>query len=88
MTELEMIMLDWFGKMIGLPKEFLPFNEHGRGGGVIQVGISVFSSGEKSWFRARQASVTLWLCLQRGSKSRNNFVNVFLSSRKVYSCRN
>jgi len=37
MTELEMIMLEWFGKMIGLPKEFLPLTEGGKGGGVIQV---------------------------------------------------
>ncbi|EPB67589.1 hypothetical protein ANCCEY_13317 [Ancylostoma ceylanicum] len=37
MTELEMIMLNWFGKMIGLPKEFLPLTEGGKGGGVIQV---------------------------------------------------
>ncbi|PIO64939.1 pyridoxal-dependent decarboxylase domain protein, partial [Teladorsagia circumcincta] len=36
MTELEMIMLHWFGKMIGLPKEFLPLTEGGKGGGVIQ----------------------------------------------------
>lgn len=37
MTELEMIMLDWFGRMIGLPDEFLPFTEGTKGGGVIQV---------------------------------------------------
>ncbi|KHN71251.1 Aromatic-L-amino-acid decarboxylase [Toxocara canis] len=40
MTELEIIMLDWFGKMIGLPPEFLPFTENGRGGGVIQGSAS------------------------------------------------
>ncbi|CAJ0606705.1 unnamed protein product [Cylicocyclus nassatus] len=39
-TELEMIMLDWFGKMIGLPKEFLPLTEGGKGGGVIQGSAS------------------------------------------------
>uniref|UniRef100_A0A0K0DMJ5 Aromatic-L-amino-acid decarboxylase n=1 Tax=Angiostrongylus cantonensis TaxID=6313 RepID=A0A0K0DMJ5_ANGCA len=33
MTELEIVMLNWFGKMIGLPKEFLPLTEGGRGGG-------------------------------------------------------
>lgn len=37
MTELEIIMLDWFGRMIGLPDAFLPFTENGKGGGVIQV---------------------------------------------------
>jgi hypothetical protein len=37
MTELEMHMLQWFGEMIGIPVEFLPFTENGSGGGVIQV---------------------------------------------------
>lgn len=32
-----MVMLEWFGKMIGLPSDFLPFTEGGNGGGVIQV---------------------------------------------------
>ena len=36
-TELEMVMLDWLGRMIGLPDDFLPFAEGGNGGGVIQV---------------------------------------------------
>ncbi|ULU04447.1 hypothetical protein L3Y34_017308 [Caenorhabditis briggsae] len=40
MTELELIMLDWFGKMIGLPAEFLPLTENGKGGGVIQSSAS------------------------------------------------
>uniref|UniRef100_A0A0K0FBH7 MIP05841p (inferred by orthology to a D. melanogaster protein) n=1 Tax=Strongyloides venezuelensis TaxID=75913 RepID=A0A0K0FBH7_STRVS len=40
MTELEMIMLDWFGNMMGLPKEFLPFTPNGNGGGVIQGSAS------------------------------------------------
>ncbi|KAK5967819.1 Aromatic-L-amino-acid decarboxylase, partial [Trichostrongylus colubriformis] len=40
MTELELIMLHWFGKMIGLPKEFLPLTEGGKGGGVIQGSAS------------------------------------------------
>ncbi|XP_076342538.1 aromatic-L-amino-acid decarboxylase-like isoform X2 [Tachypleus tridentatus] len=34
-TELEMMMLDWLGKMLHLPKEFL-FGSKGPGGGVIQ----------------------------------------------------
>ncbi|CAI5442109.1 unnamed protein product [Caenorhabditis angaria] len=40
MTELELVVLDWFGKMIGLPKEFLPYTEDGKGGGVIQSSAS------------------------------------------------
>lgn len=35
-TELEVVMLDWLGKMLGLPEEFLACSG-GRGGGVIQV---------------------------------------------------
>nr|BAA95568.1 dopa decarboxylase [Tenebrio molitor] len=34
-TELEVVMLDWLGKMIGLPDEFLACSG-GKGGGVIQ----------------------------------------------------
>ncbi|XP_014204910.1 alpha-methyldopa hypersensitive protein-like [Copidosoma floridanum] len=37
-TELEVITMDWLGKMLGLPEEFL--NSHdGPGGGVLQVCI-------------------------------------------------
>lgn len=34
-TELEVVMLDWLGKMIGLPEEFLACSG-GKAGGVIQ----------------------------------------------------
>ncbi|GFO20015.1 Aromatic-l-amino-acid decarboxylase [Plakobranchus ocellatus] len=34
-TELEVCMMDWLGKMLQLPREFL-FCEEGKGGGVIQ----------------------------------------------------
>lgn len=34
-TELEVVMLDWLGQMLGLPEEFLA-RSGGRGGGVIQ----------------------------------------------------
>uniref|UniRef100_A0A8R1UFC1 Tdc-1 n=1 Tax=Pristionchus pacificus TaxID=54126 RepID=A0A8R1UFC1_PRIPA len=40
MTELELVVLHWYGKMIGLPPEFLPLTEGGRGGGVIQSSAS------------------------------------------------
>jgi hypothetical protein len=35
-TELEVVMMDWLGKMLDLPKEFLA-STGGKGGGVIQV---------------------------------------------------
>ena len=35
-TELEMVTMDWLGKMLSLPEEFL-FESKGHGGGVIQV---------------------------------------------------
>uniref|UniRef100_T1KA73 Aromatic-L-amino-acid decarboxylase n=1 Tax=Tetranychus urticae TaxID=32264 RepID=T1KA73_TETUR len=38
-TELEMSMMDWLGKMLHLPSEFL-FSSHGKGGGVIQEAAS------------------------------------------------
>ncbi|XP_018562210.1 aromatic-L-amino-acid decarboxylase-like [Anoplophora glabripennis] len=39
-TELETIVLDWLGKAIGLPDQFLAFKEGSRGGGVIQTSAS------------------------------------------------
>uniref|UniRef100_L7LUI3 Putative aromatic-l-amino-acid/l-histidine decarboxylase n=1 Tax=Rhipicephalus pulchellus TaxID=72859 RepID=L7LUI3_RHIPC len=39
-TELEVIMLDWVGKMINLPEEFLCLSGNSSGGGVIQSSAS------------------------------------------------
>ncbi|KAL3270011.1 hypothetical protein HHI36_009068 [Cryptolaemus montrouzieri] len=39
-TELETIVLDWFGKAIGLPTQFLSSTENSRGGGVLQTSAS------------------------------------------------
>ncbi|XP_014204563.1 aromatic-L-amino-acid decarboxylase-like [Copidosoma floridanum] len=39
-TELETIVLDWFGKAIGLPKELLYFTENSQGGGSLQGSAS------------------------------------------------
>ena len=36
-TELETIVLDWLGKMINLPDDFLSCKKGSKGGGVIQV---------------------------------------------------
>ncbi|ROT63150.1 hypothetical protein C7M84_018975 [Penaeus vannamei] len=41
-TELETIVLDWIGKMVGLPEDFLSFTENSKGGGVIQLSPIVF----------------------------------------------
>ena len=35
-----MVMLEWFGRMLGLPKTFLPFSTEATGGGVIQSSAS------------------------------------------------
>ena len=35
-TELEMVMMDWLGKMLNLPDQFLFSGQNSRGGGVIQ----------------------------------------------------
>ena len=39
-TELEIIVMNWLGKMIGLPKEFLQTEDQKLGGGVIQTTAS------------------------------------------------
>jgi glutamate/tyrosine decarboxylase-like PLP-dependent enzyme len=36
-TELETVVMNWLGKMIGLPEEFLHTRINSTGGGVIQV---------------------------------------------------
>ncbi|XP_014245782.1 histidine decarboxylase-like [Cimex lectularius] len=39
-TELEIIVMDWLGKMIGLPEDFLHSGSNSKGGGVIQTTAS------------------------------------------------
>ncbi|GJQ71432.1 Tdc1 [Trypoxylus dichotomus] len=39
-TELETIVMDWFGKAIGLPNDFITSTRCGKGGGVIQSSAS------------------------------------------------
>ncbi|XP_076035574.1 histidine decarboxylase isoform X2 [Oratosquilla oratoria] len=39
-TELEMVVMDWLGQMVGLPKEFLHRTKGSHGGGVIQTTAS------------------------------------------------
>ena len=39
-TELETVVMNWLGKMIGLPEEFLHTRVNSTGGGAIQVSTS------------------------------------------------
>ncbi|XP_037948641.1 histidine decarboxylase-like [Teleopsis dalmanni] len=39
-TELEIIVMNWLGKMIGLPDDFLHLHNNSKGGGVIQTTAS------------------------------------------------
>ncbi|CAG7822181.1 unnamed protein product [Allacma fusca] len=39
-TELEIVVLDWLGQMMGLPEDFLFLSPNSRGGGVIQTSAS------------------------------------------------
>jgi len=71
-TELEMIMLDWVGRMIGLPDDFLPFQPDGKGGGVIQVIESTHLSyvcNASCLLRARRASASWFACSPPASTS-------------------
>ena len=45
-TELEMAMMNWLGKMIDLPEQFL-FSPNGKGGGVIQASVIFNESLQK-----------------------------------------
>ena len=44
-TELEIIVMNWLGRMIGLPESFLHV-KNGRGGGVIQTTASEATLGK------------------------------------------
>lgn len=39
-TELEVVMMNWLGKLLNLPEEFLNCSD-GPGGGVIQVSETI-----------------------------------------------
>ena len=45
-TELETVVMDWLGKMLGLPDAFLSGEGEGNGGGVIQVGRASEGGGK------------------------------------------
>ncbi|ELU18925.1 hypothetical protein CAPTEDRAFT_180248 [Capitella teleta] len=57
-TELETIVMDWLGKMLGLPAEFLHSNTATMGGGVIQTTAS--DSTFVSLLAARSEAIKLY----------------------------
>lgn len=57
-TELETIVLDWLGKAIGLPDDFLALKKGSKGGGVIQVNFWAFLFN----FGHVIFSVLNWIC--------------------------
>ena len=63
-TELEMLMMDWLGKMLELPEQFL-FESEGLGGGVIQ------GSASESTLVALLAARNRALTFYKGAKLEN-----------------
>ena len=64
-TELESLVMDWLGKMIGLPSEFLHARSDSLGGGVIQVWFASLFFILSSYCRG----VLYYTCLQKQDKS-------------------
>ncbi|XP_064645172.1 histidine decarboxylase-like [Lineus longissimus] len=77
-TELETIVMDWLGKMIGLPQEFLHSNEQTMGGGVIQTTAS------ESTFIALMAARTE--ALRRYKAKNRELSDAFINNRLVAYC--
>lgn len=63
-TELEMVMMDWLGKALKLPEDFL-FESGGTGGGVIQ------GTASESTLVALLAARSRTLALSKGAKLEN-----------------
>ncbi|XP_022109835.1 aromatic-L-amino-acid decarboxylase-like [Acanthaster planci] len=61
-TELEMVTLDWLGKMLRLPDSFLSCTEGGQGGGVIQGTAS--ESTVMALLSAKMRSIRQYKALQ------------------------
>jgi len=41
-TELEIVVMNWLGQMVGLPEDFLHLRADSPGGGVIQVSLNFY----------------------------------------------
>ena len=50
-TELEMNVLDWLAKAMGLPPHFLHHHPDSRGGGILQVENLFFLTPEHLWLQ-------------------------------------
>ncbi|XP_013401543.1 histidine decarboxylase-like [Lingula anatina] len=77
-TELETIVMDWLGKMIGLPAEFLHSNQQTKGGGVIQTTAS------DATFVALLAARSMVIKKYRAMD--NNLEDAEINSRLVMYC--
>jgi hypothetical protein len=62
-TELEVVMLDWLGKMLELPKEFLA-SSGGKGGGVIQVTLHMHLNYDCQWMYNSLSMSNSFICLE------------------------
>ena len=76
-TELEMVTMDWLGKMLNLPEEFL-FESKGHGGGVIQVKKISQNCTKYECARELLVKLRLWQCCLPGQKLSGNTRNSIL----------
>ncbi|CAG0924774.1 unnamed protein product, partial [Notodromas monacha] len=70
-TELESLVMDWLGKMIGLPDEFFHSTPTSNGGGVIQTTLS--ETTLVTMFAAKKEAVTRYLETNPGSNPGNAY---------------
>ncbi|XP_013787590.2 aromatic-L-amino-acid decarboxylase-like isoform X1 [Limulus polyphemus] len=82
-TDLEIIMLDWLGKMLQLPQDFL-FSSNGKGGGVIQGSAS--ESTLLALICAREKAISSFQAIDKGW-SRSMIMNklVYYASTEAHS---
>lgn len=65
-TELEVIMMNWLGRLLDLPEDFLNCSE-GPGGGVIQVSHQIcclIAEFFKSWIFIKDTYLHIWIICQ------------------------
>lgn len=88
-TELEAVMMDWLGELVGMPTKFL--NSGGTGGGVIQgtsseaVLVALLAARARS-LRGAESSTALRLCAYASDQARRALCQC-LPSADVYGAR-